>query len=193
MFNSNREICGYELLFRAPGRHRLRVDLWNARQQDRATEHVLAAAFFSSNDNHIGEGLPVFVNVTRTYLLDRTSYLHDPREMVVEVVESAYADLALSERLRELKDLGYRIAVDDFVGTRSQRDLLDLADYVKIDLRDLDARGPALIEAARGSGAILVAERIETPDEFQMCVDHGFTLFQGHHLEAAEVVERGLA
>jgi EAL and modified HD-GYP domain-containing signal transduction protein len=183
-----RELLGFELLFRAPGREGLRIDLWNARQQDRATEHVLAAAFFGGAD--ISGGLPLFVNFTRSYLVNRDSYLRPPTEIVLEVVESAHADASLFARLAELKAAGYRIAIDDFLGTDSQRCLLELADFVKIDFRDLTSRGPRLVDAARAGSAILIAERIETELAFEECRDLGFEQVQGHLFEEAVVLER---
>jgi EAL and modified HD-GYP domain-containing signal transduction protein len=188
IFSDARELVGFELLFRAPGREGLRVDLWNARQQDRATEHVLAAAFFYGGD--VSEGLPLFVNFTRSYLVNRESYLRAPDEIVLEVVESAHADASLFDRLAELKAAGYRVAIDDFLGTDSQRRLLELADFVKIDYRDLASRGPRLVEAARMGEATLIAERVETEGTFQECLDLGFKQFQGHLFEKAVVLER---
>ncbi len=188
IFSDTRELVGFELLFRAPGREGLRVDLWNARQQDRATEHVLAAAFFGGVD--VSEGLPLFVNCTRSYLVNRESYLRAPTEIVLEVVESAHADVSLFDRLGELKAAGYRIAIDDFLGTDSQRRLLELADFVKIDYRDLASRGPRLVAAARTGGATLIAERIETEATFEECLDLGFKQFQGHLFEKAVILER---
>ena len=188
IFSAARELVGFELLFRAPGREGLRVDLWNARQQDRATEHVLAAAFFGGDD--VSGGLPLFVNFTRSYLVNRGSYLRPPDEIVLEVVESAHADASLFDRLAELKAAGYRVAIDDFLGTDSQRRLLELADFVKIDYRDLASRGPHLVAAARTSAATLIAERIETEATFQECLELGFEQFQGHLLERAIVLER---
>jgi len=188
IFRSDGSLLGYELLFRAPGRLNLRIDLWNSWQQDRATEHVLAAAYFHGDD--IASGLPTFVNFTRSYLLDPTRYLHPPSDFVIEVVESAHADRSLHDRLAELKAKGYKVAIDDFVGTTSQRDLLEHADYVKIDMRDLTARGTKLIDAARVPHASLVAERVENKDALHHCMDAGFHYFQGHHFEKAAVVER---
>ncbi|MBN2176847.1 MAG: EAL domain-containing protein [Demequinaceae bacterium] len=188
IFDRDRAVYGYELLFRAPGRLNLRIDLWNSWQQDRATEHVLAAAFFHGDD--ISDSRPSFVNFTRTYLLDPGRYLQPPDQIVIEVVESAHADWTLYERLADLKAEGYRIAIDDFVGTTSQRDLLELADFVKVDLRDVNARGPGLIDAARVPHASLIAERVETEDALLECLDAGFDLFQGHHFEPAKVIER---
>ena len=188
IFSDTRQLVGFELLFRAPGREGLRVDLWNARQQDRATEHVLAAAFFGGVD--VSEGLPLFVNFTRSYLVNRESYLRPPDEIVLEVVESAHADASLFDRLADLKAAGYRIAIDDFLGTDSQRRLLELADFVKIDYRDLASRGPRHFAAARVAEATLIAERIETESTFAECLDLGFEQFQGHLFERAVVLER---
>jgi len=67
IFTGDFELVAYELLFRAPGRLGLRVDLWNQAQQDRATDHVIAAAFRDAPD--IAPGLPVSINFTRSYLI----------------------------------------------------------------------------------------------------------------------------
>ena len=191
IFTADRSLFGYELLFRAPGRIGLRVDLWNALQQDRATEHVIAAAF------HAPECGPLdrlgFVNFTRSYLVDHESIGFAPDQGVIEVVESAFADDALRMRLRELRDEGYRIAIDDFVGTSSQVALLEHADFVKIDVRDLVAQGPDLVARARSHGSTLVAERVETRAMLAWCVELGFDLFQGHSFEPAIIVDRGHA
>ena len=188
IFDRERSVFGYELLFRAPGRLNLRIDLWNSWQQDRATEHVLAAAFLHGED--ITDSLPSFVNFTRSYLLDPARHLQPPDKIVIEVVESAHSDRSLHDRLADLKSAGYRIAIDDFVGTTSQRDLLELADFVKVDLRDVNIRGPGLVDAARAPHAQLIAERVETEDALHECLDSGFDLFQGHCFEPAQVIER---
>lgn len=189
IFTSDRELVAYELLFRAPGRLGLRIDLWNQRQQDRATEHVIAAAFRDGPD--ISPERPVSINFTRSYLVAHDDLQCDPAKVVVEVVESAFADDALRARLSSLRAEGFRIALDDFIGTRSQMDLLEHADFVKIDYRDLRARGPELTTAARSNSAMLVAERIETRAALSECADLGFDLFQGHAFEPAILVDRG--
>lgn len=189
IFTASNEVVAHELLFRAPGRMGLRVDLWNSRQQDRATEHVLAAAFHRGED--VTDSLPSFVNFTRSYLLEHNPLPCDPAHVVIEVVESAYADEALRARLGLLRDQGFRIAIDDFIGTRSQIELLEHADYVKIDYRDLVARGNALAEQARSRGVTLIAERLEHRSALAECRELGFDLFQGHLFEPAIVVDLG--
>ena len=189
IFSPDRELYGYELLFRAPGRQGLRVDLWNARQQDRATEHVIAAAFHRPSREPID--LLAFVNFTRSYLVANDDVGFAPAQAVIEVVESAFADERLRARLADLRSAGYRVAIDDFVGTPSQMSLLPIADYVKVDVRDLAARGPELAARAREHGSTLVAERVETAVTFELCREMGFDLFQGHGFEPAIIMDRG--
>lgn len=191
IFTGSRELVAYELLFRAPGRLGLRIDLWNQRQQDRATEHVIAAAFFPGPD--IAPELPVTINFTRSYLVEHEDLHCDPAKVIVEVVESAFADEVLRARLAALKSQGFRIALDDFIGTRSQMDLLEYADFVKVDYRDLHARGPGLVDLARQGRAQLIAERVETRAALSECLGLGFDLFQGHGFEPAILVDRGAA
>ena len=189
IFTGTFELVAYELFFRAPGRLGLRVDLWNQTQQDRATDHVIAAAFREGAD--IAPNHPVSINFTRSYLVGRRELHCDPAKVIVEVVESAFADESLRQSLTELKAQGFRIALDDFVGTRSQMDLLALAEFVKVDYRDLKARGSELVELAREGGATLVAERIENRAALAECVDLGFDYFQGYAFEPAILVDRG--
>lgn len=191
IFTADRELFAYELLFRAPGRIGLRVDLWNSRQQDRATEHVVAAAFHAAHEEPL-ERL-AFVNFTRSYLLERASLGVAPDQAVIEVVESAYADEELCRRVRSLRESGYRIAIDDFVGTTSQLALLDHADFVKIDVRDLATRGPQLADMARVDGCTMIAERVEDGGTLAWCQELGFELFQGHGFEPAIIMDRGRA
>jgi c-di-GMP-related signal transduction protein len=181
IFRHDFSLAAYEMLFRAPGRLGLRIDLWNSTQQDRATEHVIAATFHRGVD--VTGDVPAFINFTRGLLLSAEDVWCDPRNVVIEVVESAFADDALRDRLKHLRRLGFRVAVDDFIGTRNQLALLAEADFVKVDFRDIAARGPELVSVARDSGAELVAERIESREALARCVDAGFTLFQGHALE----------
>lgn len=189
IFTASQELFAYELLFRAAGHDGLRVDLWEARRQDRATEHVIAAAF-----HRPGLAPPArtsFINFTRSFLVNRSTFGFSPDQAVIEIVESSYGDAALRHRLDELQSQGYRFAVDDFVATTSQIALLEHAEFVKIDARDLAIRGPELATLGRSRGAKLIAERVEDAQTFDYCRDLGFDLFQGYAFEHPQVIDRG--
>ena len=131
-----------------------------------------------------------FVNVTRSYLVGELPLPLDPAQLVLEIVESVPADPAVLAGVRALRDRGYRIAIDDFVGLDDQLALLPHADYVKLDIRDLALHGTALVTLAGRFGAVLVAERVEDLSTLEQCVAAGFGLFQGNVVQPTIVLER---
>lgn len=188
VYSPDGELHGYELLFRTAGLRGVTPDLWDVETQDLATEHVIAAAFHQGTD--VIDGLDASVNFTGNYLLTRADLGCDPRSVIIEIVESTPLVPGLIERVAALRDQGFRIALDDFMETAAQCALLPLADFVKVDRRDLDSPelGPALVDRARGSGRILVAERIETQEQLDVVVALGFDQVQGHVFQQAEVL-----
>lgn len=184
------EVHGYEFLYRAGRQHTLRVDTWPAPAQDRATLRVLQAIFTPTGIRAVAADAHAFVNFTRSFLVGDLPLPDEPERLVIEVVESVRADAAVVAGVQRLRRHGYRIAIDDFVGLTSQVALLPYADYVKVDCRDLFARGPALVDLAASTGARLVAERVETREELDLCRALGFGLFQGFHLDATLVLNR---
>ena len=183
-------VHGYEFLYRAGRQHSLRVDMWPAAAQDRATLRVLQAVFTPTGVRAVAADALVFVNFTRAFLVGDLPLPDAPQRLVVEVVESVRTDAAVIAGVRRLRSHGYRIAIDDFVGLTSQIALLPYADYVKVDCRDLAARGPALAVLAGSTGARLIAEHVETREQLDLCLALGFRLFQGFYLDTTIVLNR---
>lgn len=190
IFAGSGDLHGHEFLYRAGHEHTLRVDRWSARAQDRATQKVLEATFTACGALTVESQTLLFINFTRSFLVGALPVPPLPSHLVIEVVESVPADAAVVAGVARLREDGFKIALDDFVGLESQLALLPYADYVKIDRRDLEERGPRLVDLARSHGATLVAERLETVADQHTCRALGFDLFQGNLLEAAQVIER---
>lgn len=183
-------VQGYEFLYRAGREHSLRVDMWPAAAQDRATLRVLQAVFTPTGVRAVAADAAVFVNFTRSFLVGDLPVPEEPDRLVIEVVESVRTDAAVLAGVLRLRERGFAIAIDDFVGLTSQVALLPYADYVKVDCRDLVARGPRLAAMAASTGAQLIAERVETSEELAFCTALGFRLFQGFHLDSTLVLNR---
>ena len=182
------DTVGFEFLYRSPTRRPVRVDTWPAEHQDRASGRVLAQVFDAGPHHVAGEHL-AFVNITRSYLVGDLPLPPHPARLVLEVVESVPHDLAVIAGVRRLRRHGFRIALDDFTGLPAQLALLPFADYVKVDCRDLERQGDALVDLAGSSGATLIAERVEDEALRRRCTAWGFDLFQGHHFAAASVLD----
>jgi EAL and modified HD-GYP domain-containing signal transduction protein len=85
-------------------------------------------------------------------------------------------------RVRELKELGFKFALDDVIGHSEQvSKLIDLVDVIKIDLKGVSREADPWRKSLRGAGKKLLAEKVETVEEFRLCLELGFEYFQGYY------------
>ncbi len=185
IFDRRRKVVAYELLFRSGEDNKA-----NFSDGNRATATVLDNTFMELGSEVVTGGLPAFVNITRDFVLEEFVHLFPPDQLVVEILEDALVDDLLLARIQGLRDAGFRIALDDFVLGEENRALLKHADFVKLDVADLGFQDlEAHIGAVRVSGAEVLAEKVETSEEMEKCLELGFDLFQGYALSRPVVVK----
>jgi EAL and modified HD-GYP domain-containing signal transduction protein len=178
IFDRDHHVYGYELLFRpldggAP---------IGSLSGDLMTSTVLYSATGIGLDRLIGDRF-VFCNADRGLLTGAVPITLPPEQTVVEVLESVTPDEAVINGCRRLVEQGFRLALDDFVWFDGAEALLELAHIVKVDLRITPADElAALMDRLRPYNLKLVAEKVETDEEYQLCLDLGFHYFQGYAL-----------
>lgn len=177
VLNRRMGLVAYELLYRgSPQPVAGERETWG----NRATSEVLVNLLTERELERLVGRHPVFVNLTREFLLELPQLPLDQDRLVPEVLEDVAVDEALLGSLRRLSRRGFTIALDDFVLADDKRPLLEIADIIKLDVREHDTdslRG--VVTELKGSGVRLLAEKVETPEEFQYCRSLGFELFQG--------------
>ncbi|WP_233863607.1 EAL and HDOD domain-containing protein [Paraburkholderia adhaesiva] len=131
-----------------------------------------------------------YVNVSRELLFDDTIHLLPPGRFVLEVLEHVQFDDALIARIALLRRDGYRIALDDVSAiTDNLARALPNADIVKIDfLQTARDTLPELVATIRAAGKTLIAEKVETREDFEFARSLGFDLFQGYFFARPEVL-----
>jgi EAL and modified HD-GYP domain-containing signal transduction protein len=125
-------------------------------------------------------GRTVFLNCTRETLMSGFLWLL-PRSAVLEILESVQPDEEVLRVCQEMKAAGYRFALDDFESPDNMERFLELADFIKVDFRHLRRTERArILRELEETGATLIAEKIESKEEFLQAVDEGFGMFQGY-------------
>ncbi|MDM7831564.1 EAL domain-containing protein [Cellulomonas edaphi] len=190
IFSPTGSPVAYQLSYRSAVEQTASATTWSESQHDHATAHVLDATFGRADLESVAHGRLLFVRCTRPYLVGRRAVPARPDRLVIEVPHWVDVDRDVVAGVRRLRDAGFRIAVPSFVSTVHQRMLLPHADFVKIDVRDLDVEGHPVVSLARSYGATLVAEYVETPELHQHAQELGFRLFQGNLLERAGILDR---
>jgi EAL and modified HD-GYP domain-containing signal transduction protein len=176
IYDRGLNVYAYELLYRdQPG------DAAQISDGDQATSQMLINTFLEMGAQAIAGDRPVFINLTRPFLTGVYPMPFDKRNLVLEVLEDIAVDASLVQAVKNLADEGYMIALDDFVYRPELESLIELAHVVKIDVQSV--RGAALSEhvtrLARRRPRLL-AEKVETPEDFDFCMQLGFELFQGY-------------
>lgn len=186
ILDSHKQLVGYELLFR-DGLKNAFPDI----NPHEATSRLISGSHFNLGLDNITDGHPAFINFPELSLLVRVPEILPKETVVIEILEDTAPSQEMVEVCAKLKAAGYRIALDDFVYDASWRPLMPYVDMVKIDLLAHDR--PTLfrmVKALREFNVTLLAEKVETHDEFQYCLTLGFTLFQGYFFARPEVMQR---
>lgn len=185
IYDANRSLLAYQLLFRAyDGVGDSLV------AGERATSQVIASTFGTFGLDNIANGRPVFINFTRAFLTGIIPIPVEPAGVVIEVVDTVVVDGELLAGLAGLRDEGYRIAAADYRGEPERDALLDLVDYVKVDVTVPPELLTSIAGRVRDYGAALVATQVNDEDTLRDCVELGFELFQGPMLQRPTVLER---
>jgi EAL and modified HD-GYP domain-containing signal transduction protein len=168
-------VHGYELLFRAGPEGVFRGD------GDLATRTMLDNTVIFGLEK-LTAGLPAFVNCTREALTGELVKVLPPSMTVLEILETLEPTPELIEACRKLKAEGFRLALDDFCWRPGVEPLVELADYIKVDFIQMGLAARAELRKRLGNLCVaMIAEKVETQEEYQQARVEGFTLFQGYY------------
>jgi c-di-GMP-related signal transduction protein len=180
IFDRGRSVFGYELLFRTlsgPTAAEAAGTLG-----DEMTADVIFNAVSIGIDRIVGQK-KLFCNASRGVLTGVVPVLLPPEQTVVEVLESVVPPAEVLPGCRRLREEGFTLALDNVSTFAAVERYIELASFVKIDLRGVDqAELPRLVEQCRQFDVALVAEKVESEEDFGFCDSLGFEYFQGYLL-----------
>lgn len=186
ILDRNQEIVGYELLFRS-------ADMDHAvfESYSHACSSVITHALSSFGMNEVLGGKFGFINVPLGLLLSELLELLPIGQTVLELLEMIKLDAQVLERCRELKEMGFLLALDDHEFDEANNEIYYVVDIIKIDilLTGMD-RLPEVVKQLRTYPVKLLAEKVETVEQFKICYDLGFELFQGYFFARPVVLNR---
>lgn len=179
IFDRRQNLVAYELLYRSGA-----IDEAQVADSAVATAEVIRRGFRRIGINTVLGKAEGFLNVDAEMLFSKHIDLLPSHRLVLELLETVVVDDDIVERCRQLKQRGFRLALDDVsVYSDCNEPLFEIADVIKIDLPLLDEAGlAALVRQLKPYAGKLLAEKVETWERFQECSALGFQLFQGFFL-----------
>jgi EAL and modified HD-GYP domain-containing signal transduction protein len=168
-------VHAYELLFRSGRETIFRGD------GDFATHTMIDNTVMFGLDKLTG-GLPAFINCTSESLINEEVAVLPSKTTVLEVLETVEPTPEVIAACRQLKAQGFLLALDDFIWREDLEPLIELADYIKVDflVSGVRERGEMLARL-RTRRVALLAEKVESHEDYLRARGEGFTLFQGYY------------
>lgn len=188
ILDAQRAVFGYELFDRSTATH----------EHTAATDAAVLfnALSYAGAETLIGRNT-VFINCTHESLVGAHLELIHPDKVVLEIpVLAADASAEAIESkvgvFQALKERGFRIALDQSAMKRAYASWLPMANFIKLDMMAFKPElAEPLVKFARSAcpKATLVAEKVETPEQYERMAALGVTLFQGYWFAKPTVVK----
>jgi len=176
-------VVAYELLYRASPTSRTA----QVGDPGGATLEVITGAALEIGLDRLAGGVPVHINFPQELLTKLPELPLQADRVVIEVLEDVRATPEVLQGIRTLRTRGHRIALDDYSPQTSDPRLLEVADIVKLEISHPPADEFARqARDLRAAGLELIAENVESREDFERCIALGFKGFQGNFLQQPE-------
>lgn len=178
IFNKNQDVEGYSLMYRSDDGS-LPVKFTD----EQATSSVILNTYALGSQNGEARQLPCYIKLTESMLLSGFIPSLPKEHFIFELLREDGISKDLVKTAKELKQQGYRFALNHFTGDKGQTVLLDAVHTVKIDIQQhSEAELKQMINFVRPYHVDILADKVETQEEFRRCIELGFNLFEGYFL-----------
>lgn len=186
ILDKNKNLYAYELLFRDS------IDnVFPDVDGDEATSKIVEASKFNMGISEFTASKPAFINFTLETLSQGYPEMLTPDELVVEILETIKPGKKLLSLCKDLHDKGYTIALDDYEHQAVWEHFYPFIKIIKIDwqLSSIDQIKEVIVAIAKYPHIQLLAEKVETYEEYNQAVELGCELFQGFFFAKPEMVK----
>lgn len=188
IFDSQMNTVGYELLFRDSMTNRF-PDV----SSEQATTQLIEEQFFGAPVGRKNETNSVYVNFPHQLLVDGMAETLPKNRVVIEILETSSPDHHLLSAVKRLQTLGFRLALDDFTMSPEWNVFIPYINVIKFDVQkntpqEIDHYIDKNRELLRNT--VLLAEKVESNDEYETFKKMGFKLFQGYFFSKPVVYKR---
>jgi len=186
----NGRTYAYELLYRNSPKQG-----FEPIEDDRsATAQVLVNTLnFVELESIIGKAY-AFINIDETILLDDMIFSVPKEQFVLELLETIIVTDEVIQRVKSLKEMGYRFALDDIDCSKEYitnfQPLFKYVDILKLDITLVDEEMlPRYLSLFKQFNLKVLAEKVETQEQFDKYKGFGCDLFQGFFFARPDIIE----
>lgn len=190
IFNNRNEVYAYELLFKNSSNMPTGLS-----DSVKGTAQLIMSSITSTElDKLLGRQTLAFVDIDETTLAKGILEVLDKDRFVLNILEDIKLDENTISKIIQYRKRGFRLSLEHFDSSAEMITKFGrLFNYIDIIKMDTALSEPENLEKVmnkfKGTRIKLLAQNIETKDDFRKYLDMGFDLFQGYYLDKPEVIE----
>lgn len=185
IYHSDKTLFGYELLYRNSDKNYYSSVDDNIATRELTYNILSEFDFYALTNEKYG-----FINFTRESLMSDLPLLFNPKSIIIEILENVELDDELINRIAFLKTKKYTFALDDFIDDGTYDKLLPYIDIIKVEYNLLSENMRTRIAQKYRESKKLIAERIETIEEYNEAINDGYRLFQGYYFSKPIMISK---
>lgn len=183
IFDINQNVFAYELLYRSGA-----GNYYDCDDGDKATLEVITSSLLLIGFEKLTRGKKAFINFTKNLLEGEVATYLPKETAVIEILENIDPDAKTIQACRKLKEMGFVLALDDFLCNEKYKPLIDLVDFIKVDFLNTDLSSRKDIINTIGKHKKFLAEKVETLEDYTQAREIGYTYFQGYFFSKPVIV-----
>jgi len=182
----DQKVVAYELLFR-DGKSNTFPNI----DPNQATSNILTNNHLTLGLEQVTGDLPAYINFHADTLIRHFPSFLDPKHVVLEILEDVAVSDELVNAVKSLKAKGYKLALDDHDFDAKWDVLFPYIDIIKVDVLSMSIiEISQKVRTIKNWNGVLLAEKVETKQQFDKLKMLGFTLFQGYFFARPEMLKQ---
>jgi c-di-GMP-related signal transduction protein len=188
ILDREQQLFAYELLFRSGdsniGNHAAVHD------PVQATSTVVANAFTELSICDSLGPYRGFINIDRDFLFSDVIEALPKERVAFEILEDIDPTPEVIARCQALSAQGFLLAADDVTEFKAgDLSLYSTVDIIKVDISRMESQGlQLLVTQLKPLGKRLLAEKVESIEQLNLCQELGFELFQGYYFARPSIL-----
>lgn len=189
IFDSKGNIYAYELLYRNSSSNEYpNID------PEKATIELLIHTFLTVGIDQVAGRYKSFINFSEKFFEQGLINQLDPNLIIIEILENTKITPLFIERVKSLRKLGFKFALDDYVieeYSDLHEELFKLVHFIKVDFLHSTTSDRLRLKSLvkKHPHITLLAEKIETMEQYEEAKKLGYLLFQGYFFAEPEIIK----
>lgn len=190
IFDANNRVFAYELIFKDADNKTTKI----ATRLSRTSKIIMSSITSTALDKLLEKGVVALVNVDESILTKGVLDVLDKDRFILNILEDINLTEDVVTKIIQYKKRGFKLSLEHFDSSAKMivkfNRLFNYIDIIKMDILISEPQNlEKVVQKFKGSRIKLLAQNIETQEDYDKYSRMGLDYFQGYFLDKPEVIE----